>query len=88
MSLLPPSETPLNQHSLEALELWLKEIGATRNNNDPCLWNWEMSKWTAEIKMEREILRVTWRKNGERTQCSFPYGLSREDVQIAIYEGP
>ena len=30
----------------------------------------------------------TWRKNGERTECSFPYGLSREDVQIAIYEGP
>ena len=88
MVLLPPLKTPLNQHSLEALELWLQDIGAEKNDDDPSLWNWAMPKWNAEIKMERELLRITWEKDGVRSQCSFPYGLSRDDVQSAIFQGP
>ena len=88
MELLPPIKTPLNQHSLKALELWLKDIGAVKSNKNPCLWDWEMPQWSAEIMMEREMLKITWKKNGERSQCSFPYGLSRDDVQSAILEGP
>ena len=85
---LPPSTTPLNQHSLKALELWLLEIGAERSNTDSCLWYWSMPAWSAQIKLEIEILRITWDKDGVKTECTFPYGLSREDVQSAFYEGP
>ena len=88
MSLLPASQTPLNQHSLAALELWLDELGAEKSKLDPCLWIWLMPKWSAEIKLERDELKVTWEQEGKLSQRSFPYGLSRRDVQIAIAEGP
>ena len=88
MDQLPPSRTPLNQHSLEALESWLKKLGAERSESDICLWYWVMPKWSAEIKVEKESLRVSWDKDGKKKYCSFPYGLSRKDVQSAIFEGP
>ena len=88
MTLLPPIKTPLNQHSLEALELWLEDLGATRSKDDLCLWNWETTKWNAKIKMERDFLNITWEKDGVMSQHSFPYGFSRDDVQSAICQGP
>tara|TARA_B100000029_G_scaffold195340_2_gene193463 strand:+ start:2597 stop:2713 length:117 start_codon:yes stop_codon:yes gene_type:complete len=33
-------------------------------------------------------LKVTWEQGAKKSQYSFPYGLSRKDVQIAIKEGP
>tara|TARA_B100000700_G_C14739967_1_gene712533 strand:- start:107 stop:373 length:267 start_codon:yes stop_codon:yes gene_type:complete len=88
MAQLPSLKTPLNQHSLEALELWLKQLGATRSKSDPCLWHWIMPDWVAEIQMDYENLRIRWEKDGSKCECSFSYRLSREDVQSAIYEGP
>ena len=88
MSQLPPGQTPLNQHSLEALELWLGELGAKKSNSDPSIWEWVMPAWSAEIKMQIKDIKITWIKDGEKIQCSFPYGLSREDVQSAISQGP
>ena len=88
MSFLPPSTTPLNQHSLKALESWLMELGAEKSQTDPCLWNWVMPAWSAQIKIDIEQLRITWKKGDRNYQCSFPYGLSRKDVQIALFEGP
>lgn len=88
MSFLPPSQTPLNQHSLIDLELWLKELGAKPSNRDPSVWNLLMPKWTAQIKMEIDSLFIAWEQGGETRHCSFPYGLSRFDVESAILQGP
>ncbi len=88
MAQLPSLKTPLNQHSLESLELWLTELGATRSESDPCLWNWIMPDWVAEMKMDYEDLRIRWDKEGRTYERSFSYGLSREDVEYAIFEGP
>ena len=88
MSFLPPEQTPLNQHSLIAIELWLQELGAEPSNNDPSVWNLEMSKWRAEIKMERDNLLIAWDQAGKKRHCGFPYGLSRFDIQSAILQGP
>ena len=88
MSLLPPAHTPLNQHSLAALESWLNGLGAQKSIKNPCLWIWSMSKWSAEITMDPDELKVIWDQAGKVTQCSFPYGLPRSDVQIAMLEGP
>tara|TARA_Y100001968_G_C19154512_1_gene617759 strand:- start:96 stop:362 length:267 start_codon:yes stop_codon:yes gene_type:complete len=88
MSVLPSAQTPLNQHSLIALEVWLKQLGAEPSNNDPSVWNLVMPKWRAEIKMEREILLIAWEQEGKKSHCGFPYGLSRLDVQSAILQGP
>ena len=88
MTLLPPINTPLNQHSLSALELWLTELGAEQNVDDRCLWNWVTPNWRAEIQVEFESLLVTWEKDGIKNQRSFPYGLSRNDVEAAMRQGP
>ena len=47
-----------------------------------------MPEWSAEIRMEHDELQVTWKNLGKCSQCSFPYGLSREDVQTAVVDGP
>jgi hypothetical protein len=45
---MPPAETPLNQHSLQALELWLQQLGAQRLEDDPCGWLWKEQGWMAD----------------------------------------
>ncbi len=47
-----------------------------------------MPQWTTEIRMEQDELKVIWEQEGKLSQCSFPYGLPRKDVQVAITEGP
>jgi len=88
MSQLPIPETPLNQHSLSSLELWLQNLGAQRSQDNRCVWLWSMPAWSAEIQMESDELRVTWNKQGKKNQCCFPYGLTRKDVESAIIQGP
>ena len=87
MSLLPSSQTPLNRHSLQSLELWLTQLGANRNPQNPCLWNLVRTEWEAEIKLGQDDLIVTWNKDGQNSACSFSYGLSRIDIENAINEG-
>ena len=88
MTLLPLPQTPLNQHSLADLEIWLKEIGAQPNPDNNCAWSWNMHDWSAEIIMEREELRVIWKSDGIKSQHSFSYGLTRQDVESAMKQGP
>ena len=47
-----------------------------------------MPEWSAEIVLELEELRVAWEQGGQRSQCCFPYGLPRSDVEAALSEGP
>ena len=88
MSLLPSADTPLNQHSLAAIELWWQGMGAEQSKNDLSKWVWTSKDWTAEILIEYDELRVVWQKTSSQKQCSFPYGLSRRDVEAAMNEGP
>ena len=89
-SSLPPESSPLNQHSLRALEQWLLQLGAIRIDNDPCRWQLERPNWSAVLLLAREDLKVIWQasRNTGETQCSLPYGLSRADVEAAIQAGP
>ena len=45
-------------------------------------------KWSAQIHIEKEELVVAWFKDGSTRKCGLPYGLSREDVEAAIIQGP
>ena len=85
---MPPAETPLNQHSLQALEHWLQQLGAQRLDNDPCGWSWQQEGWTAEISLQQTDLAVIWSPNEAPRPCVFPYGLSRADVEAALRLGP
>ena len=85
---LPPINTPLNQHSLMAIELWLENLGASRSTDDPCLWEWVTSQWSADLKISHDALIVTWKKDGILKTCSLPYGLNRVDLLEVLNQGP
>ena len=88
MTKLPPAETPLNQHSLIALEAWLSQIGAKKSSVNPSDWLLEASKWSAQISLGRDELCVVWKYGELENQRCFSYGFSRNDVEAAINEGP
>ena len=88
MSSFPLPTTPLNEHSLISLETWLLDLGAVKSNQDPTQWAIFNPQWSAEIKMCVDELQVVWKKDGRISSCSFPYGLSRSDVEVAIIAGP
>ncbi len=82
------SNFPINHYSLQSLELWLKNLGANKDINNPSKWNLSLSNWTAIIIFEREDLSVVWECEGEQTKRLFSYCLNREDVESAILLGP
>ena len=82
------SNTPLNQHSLQSLELWLKDLGAIKDNNNPSKWYLLISNWNATIIFEQEDLSVVWKSDREETKRLFSYCINREDVENAILQGP
>ena len=85
---LPPAQTPISRHSLRALETWLCNFGAKKSLSDPCLWGLSIPEWSAEIKFSKDELEVVWEKDQKIVKRSFPYGLSRIDVEEAIRQGP
>ena len=88
MSKLPSEKTPLNQHSLREIELWLCALGAEKYFDDPCTWTWTCSKGSAEIFIKQDELMVVWSKGEVKRQFGFPYGLPREDIEAALRHGP
>ena len=83
-----PPDTPINQHSLQSLELWLKGLGATRDIDNPSKWYLLLSNWKATIIFEQEDLSVVWESGGNSTKRLFSYCINREDIENAILQGP
>ena len=83
-----PSEKPINQHSLQSLEMWLTDLGAVKDTNNPSKWYLLLSNWNATIIFEQEDLSVIWQIGGRETKRLFSYGINREDVENAILQGP
>ena len=82
------SNTPINQYSLQSLELWLSSLGAKKDIDDPSKWYLILSDWNATIVFEQEDLSVIWKSGGEETKRLFSYCINREDVEKAIMQGP
>ena len=82
------SDTPINQHSLQSLELWLKDLGATKDIDNPSKWYLILSNWNATIIFEQEDLSVVWDSGGKLTKRLFSYCNKREDIENAIFQGP
>ncbi len=83
-----PSDIPINQHSLQSLELWLKNLGAKKDIENPSKWYLILSNWNATIVFEQEDLSVIWESGGELTKRLFSYCINREDIENAILQGP
>jgi len=83
-----PSEKPLNQNSLQSLELWLTDLGAVKDISNPSKWYLLLSDWNATIIFEQEDLSVIWESKGKETKRQFSYCINRGDVENAILQGP
>ena len=83
-----PSDTPINQHSLQSLELWLRNLGATKDIDNPSKWYLLLSNWNAIIIFEQEDLSVLWKSGEKSTKRLFSYCINREDIENAILQGP
>ena len=83
-----PSKKPINQNSLQSLELWLTDLGAVKDINNPSKWYLLLSNWNSTIIFEQEDLSVIWESEGEETKRLFSYCINREDVENAILQGP
>ena len=59
-----PSKKPINQNSLQSLELWLTDLGAVKDINNPSKWYLLLSNWNATIIFEQEDLSVIWESEG------------------------
>ena len=82
------SKKPINQHSLQSLELWLTDLGGVKDVNNPSKWYLLLSNWNATIIFEREDLGVIWESEGQETKRLFSYCINIEDVENAILQGP
>ena len=80
--------TPINQHSLKSLELWLTNLGATRDENNLSKWYLLLPNWNAIIIFGQEDLCVICESEGRETKRLFSYSINREDVENAILQGP
>ncbi|WP_369820022.1 DUF3143 domain-containing protein [Synechococcus sp. 1G10] len=66
----------------------MTDLGAYRDQAEPCLWDLRQPLWSARIELDVEELKVSWEHGGNVTVRLFPYGLSRADVESAILAGP
>lgn len=88
---LPTANTPLYNHPLNQIELWLKKQGCEQDPNDLHCWHLEQATWKAELCLEVEELAVRYLGAGEGGRDivrSFKYSLSREDIEAAVFSGP
>ena len=83
-----PSKKPINQNSLQSLELWLTDLGAMKDVNNPSKWYLFLSNWNATISFEQDELSVIWQSEGRETKRLFSYCINKEDVENAILQGP
>ena len=83
-----PSDTPINHHSLQSLELWLNALGAVKDIDNPSKWYLLLTNWNATIIFEEENLSVVWESEGILTKRLFSYCINREDIENAILQGP
>ena len=82
------SKKPINQNSLQSLELWLTDLGAVKDIKNQSKWYLLLSDWNATIIFKQEDLSVIWESEGKKTKRLFSYCINKEDVENAILQGP
>ncbi|MEM1251438.1 MAG: DUF3143 domain-containing protein [Cyanobacteria bacterium P01_H01_bin.21] len=88
---LPSADTPLYNHTLPDIELWLKQHGCEQDRSELNRWEVVKASWQADLMLETDSLIVRYLKAGEAgedIQRGFKYSLSRQDLEDAIFAGP
>ncbi len=66
----------------------MRDLGATKDIDNPSKWYLILSNWNATIIFEQEDLSIVWENGGELTKRLFSYCNNREDIENAIFQGP
>ncbi|NEQ52791.1 MAG: DUF3143 domain-containing protein [Leptolyngbya sp. SIO3F4] len=88
---LPSADTPLYNHTLPDIELWLKQQGCEQDISELNCWKIAKVNWHAHLILETDSLVVRYvdaASDGEDIQRGFKYSLSRQDLEDAIFTGP
>ncbi len=87
MMAMPPVTTPLYNHPLPCIEQWLGEQGCQRDPDDVEQWFCKQEQWSADLRLEETTIWVRYTyPDGNTKTLSFPYSLSRADLEQAIFE--
>ncbi|WP_218082778.1 DUF3143 domain-containing protein [Anthocerotibacter panamensis] len=82
---LPPAQTPLYNHPLHALEVWLRDQGCHQDDEVAHCWYLKHPDWEAIIYLEETALRAEYHFDEQTRTLTFPYSLSRWDVEQAVF---
>lgn len=88
---LPAADTPLYNHTLPDIELWLTQKGCQQDSSELNRWEISKSTWKADLLLETDSLIVRYlnvNDTSEDIQRGFKYSLSRQDLEDAIFAGP
>ena len=83
--------TPLYNHPLPEIEQWLKDKGCQQDEKERHYWTLERPDWRADLWLDREEITIRYLSAGEDgrdIQRAFPYSLSRQDIDDAVFSGP
>lgn len=85
------SKSPLYNFPLPEIERWLKYMGCEQNSKELNCWYVNKADWEAEITLEIEDICVIYLNagaDGSDIKRAFPYSLSRQDIEDAVFSGP
>ncbi|MEM6254025.1 MAG: DUF3143 domain-containing protein [Cyanobacteria bacterium P01_D01_bin.156] len=88
---LPSADTPLYNHTLPDIELWLTQQGAKQSRAELNYWEITKASWKANLVLETDSIIVRYLEasdTGEDIQRGFKYSLNRQDLEDAIFAGP
>ena len=84
-------DSPLYNLPLPEIENWLKKMGCEQNQENLNCWYVNKQDWEAEIVLEIEDICVNYLKasnDGTNIKRAFPYSLSLQDIEDAVFSGP
>ncbi len=90
MAQLTP-KSPLYNFPLPEIERWLQQMGCEQNPKELNCWYVGKRDWEAEITLEIEDIHVIYLNagaDGSDIKRAFPYSLSRQDIENAVFSGP
>ena len=88
---LPAADTPLYNHTLPDIELWLNQQGCQQDSAELNRWTITKATWRADLILETDSVIVRYlnaNEQGDDIQRGFKYSLSRQDLEDAIFAGP
>jgi hypothetical protein len=86
---LPDPAAPLYNHSLPAIEHWLRQQGCEQTGDRPECWTLTRDGWNADLELDVDCCVVRYQRVGDEPVTRvFKYSLSRADLEAVIFAGP